>query len=309
VNRRGADAALIVACFLWGISFVIVKRALDDATPLAFAALRFGIGAALLAPFAHLGRRFSARELGAGLLLAALLGFGFLFQTTGLVWTTPSRSAFIVAISSVLAPAMAAVALRERPGWPLVTAVLLAALGTYWLTAPDAGGLNRGDVLTLATAVLFGVQIVATTALSRRYDPLRLVWLQIAGTAVLGAAGAALFEQTSIHWTRLFVWSLAYTAVGPTVVALLLQMFSQRHMSSARAALLFCFETLFAAACSWLVMGERLSVQQWLGGGLILGGMVLAELPTAHSAVGGQLSAVSSKVEVQGPGSDITDPS
>lgn len=309
MNRRGADAALVVACFLWGISFVIVKRALDDASPLAFAALRFGIGAALLAPFAHLGRRFSANELGAGLLLAALLGFGFLFQTTGLVWTTPSRSAFIVAISSVLAPAMAAVALRERPGWPLVTAVGLAALGTYWLTAPDAGGLNRGDVLTLATAVLFGVQIVATTALSRRYDPLRLVWLQIAGTAVLGAAGAALFEQSSIHWTRQFVWSLAYTAVGPTVAALLLQMLAQRHMTSARAALLFCFETLFAATCSWLVLGERLSAEQWLGGGLILGGMVLAELPTAHSAVSHQRSAVNSHVEVQRPGSDITDPS
>jgi drug/metabolite transporter (DMT)-like permease len=291
VNRRGADAALVVACFLWGISFVIVKRALDDAMPLAFAALRFGIGAALLAPFAHLGRRFTARELGAGLLLAALLGFGFLFQTTGLVWTTPSRSAFIVAISSVLAPAIAAVALHERPRWPLVTAVLLAALGTYWLTAPDAGGLNRGDVLTLATAVLFGVQIVATTALSRRYDPLRLVWLQIAGTAVLGAAGAVLFEQASIHWTRVFVWSLAYTAVGPTVAALLLQMLAQRHMSSARAALLFCFETLFAAACSWLVLGERLSAEQWLGGGLILGGMVLAELPNKPSAVSYQPSA------------------
>ncbi|HET9706969.1 MAG TPA: DMT family transporter [Gemmatimonadales bacterium] len=291
MNRRGADAALVAACFLWGISFVIVKRALDDATPLAFAGVRFGIGAILLAPFAHLGRRFSARELGAGLLLAALLGCGFLFQTTGLVWTTPSRSAFIVAISSVLAPAMAAVALRERPGWPLVTAVLLAAFGTYWLTAPDAGGLNRGDVLTLVTAVLFGVQIVATTALSRRYDPLRLVWLQIAGTAVLGAAGAALFEQASIHWTRQFVWSLAYTAVGPTVAALLLQMLAQRHMSSARAALLFCFETLFAATCSWLVMGERLTVLQWLGGGLILGGMVLAESPKALSAISDRLSA------------------
>ena len=288
---RKADAALIFACFLWGISFVIVKRALSDATPLAFAALRFGIGAALLAPFAHLRRRFSAAELGAGLLLAALLGFGFLCQTTGLVWTTPSRSAFIVAISSVLAPAIAAVTLRERPGWPLVLAVLLAALGTYWLTAPEAGGLNRGDMLTLATAVLFGVQIVATTSFSRRYDPLRLVWLQVAGTAVLGCAGAALFEQASIHWTGAFIWSLAYTAVGPTVVALLLQMLAQRHMSSARAALLFCFETLFAATCSWIVMGERLSAEQWLGGGLILAGMVLAEMPTTPSAVSDRASA------------------
>src|SRR5262249_51038005 len=172
VVKRKADAALIFACLLWGVSFVIVKRALDDATPLAFAAVRFGLGAALLAPFAHLGRRFSAAELGAGVLLASMLGFGFLFQTTGLVYTTPSRSAFIVAISSVLAPAMAAVAFRERPGWPLVAAVLLAALGTYWLTAPDAGGLNRGDVLTPPTAVAVGVPVLAATAPAPPYDPL-----------------------------------------------------------------------------------------------------------------------------------------
>ncbi|HMA43218.1 MAG TPA: DMT family transporter [Gemmatimonadales bacterium] len=283
MTRRQADFALISACLLWGVSFVVVKLALSDATPLAFAALRFAIGALVLAPFAGLRRPFTGPELRSGALLAGLLGIGFLAQTAGLVWTTPSRSAFIVAISSVLAPAMAALALRERPGWPLVTAVLLAALGTYWLTDPESGGLNRGDILTLGTAVLFGVQIVATTALSRRFDPLRLVWLQIAGTAALGALGAALFEQPAIHWTTTFTWALAYTALGPTVVALLLQMLSQRHMSSARAALLFCFETLFAAVTSWLVMGEHLSVEQWLGGGLILVGLLLAELRTEPS--------------------------
>jgi drug/metabolite transporter (DMT)-like permease len=169
--------------------------------------------------------------------------------------------------------------------------VLLAALGTYWLTDPESGGLNRGDVLTLATAVLFGMQIVATTALSRRFEPLRLVWVQIAGTAVLGTLGAVLLERPTIRWTSTFVWALAYTAVGPTVVALLLQMLAQRHMSSARAALLFCFETLFAAATSWMVMGEHLSALQWLGGGLILGGLMLAELRTGPSAVSHQRSA------------------
>lgn len=290
MTRRQADLALIAACLLWGVSFVVVKRALDDATPLAFAAVRFAIAALLLAPFARLRQPFTAAEVGSGVLLAGLLGIGFLAQTAGLVWTTPSRSAFIVAISSVLAPAMAALALRERPGWPLITAVLLAALGTYWLTDPDSGGLNRGDVLTLATAVLFGVQIVATTALSRRFNPFRLVWLQIAGTAVLGALGAALLERPVIHWTTTFVWALGYTAVGPTVLALLLQMLSQRHMSSARAALLFCFETLFAAVTSWVVMGEHLSAEQWLGGGLILGGLVLAELRTGPAAVSRQPS-------------------
>jgi drug/metabolite transporter (DMT)-like permease len=198
----------------------------------------------------------------------------------------------------------------------------VAALGTYWLTSPDAGGLNRGDLLTLVTAVLFGLQIVAITALSRRFDPLRLVWLQIAVTAVLGIAGAALLERASIHWTPGFLGALAFTAIGPTVVALWLQMLAQRHMSSARAALLFCFETLFAAATSWVVIGEHLSAEQWLGGGLILGGMVLAELRTAPSAVRVQPSAKSRQpsaisrqlptdreVDVQGPHGDITGPS
>ncbi len=53
---------------------------------------------------------------------------------------------------------------------------------------------------------------------------------------------------------------------------------AQRHMSSARAALIFCFEPLFAAVTSWLVLGERLSLVQWAGGGLILAGMVLVEV-------------------------------
>src|SRR5713101_363957 len=110
---RKADAALIFACLLWGVSFVVVKRALEDATPLAFATIRFAIAALVLAPFVRLRQPFPAGELGGGVLLAVLLGCGFLAQTSGLVWTTPSRSAFIVAVSSVLAPAMAAVALRE----------------------------------------------------------------------------------------------------------------------------------------------------------------------------------------------------
>jgi drug/metabolite transporter (DMT)-like permease len=109
--------------------------------------------------------------------------------------------------------------------------------------------------------------------------------VQIAGTAVLGIAGAALLERASIHWTPAFLWALAYTVIGPTLLALWLQMLAQRHMSSARAALLFCFETLFAAVTSWFVIGEHLSAGQWLGGGLILGGMVLAEVGNQTSDV------------------------
>jgi drug/metabolite transporter (DMT)-like permease len=290
VSRIRADVQLVFACFLWGVSFVVVKEGLASATPLAFAAVRFGLAALLLAPLARLRTPFTRTELLGGGALALLLGLGYLTQTIGLVWTTPSRSAFLVAISSVLAPGIAALALRERPSMRLLAALALAGAGVFWLTAPESGGLNRGDVLTLVTAVLYGGHIVTIGAFSRRGDPFHLVWLQILGTAVLAVLGTVFFEHSHIAWTPGFSAALIYTAAGATVATLLLQMHAQQHMSAARAAVLFCSESLFAATTSWLVLGERLSGAQWLGGGLILTGLVLAELRLPQAAMNGSSS-------------------
>ena len=278
MTRRQADLALLVATAMWGTSFVAVKSALASATPFAFLAIRFGLAALLLAP----GTRFTplprGRELAGGLLLGALVAVGFISVTLGLVITTPSRSAFIVAISSVLAPVIGFVVLGQRPAWFTAAALAVAGLGMYFLTAPDAGGLNRGDLLTLICALCFGGQIVAVTELSRHSDARRLVWMQIASTAVLAAAAALLFERPRIVWTPPFVAALAWTVVFASTVSFVLQAEAQRHMSTARAALIFCCEPLFAAVTSWLVLGETLSFMQWAGGGLILAGMVLVEV-------------------------------
>jgi drug/metabolite transporter (DMT)-like permease len=279
LTPRRADVTLLVATALWGTSFVAVKSALAYATPLAFLTVRFGIAALLLAP----GTRFTppprGRELWGGLLLGALVAVGFISVTMGLVITTPSRSAFIVAISSVLAPLIGFVVLGHRPGWPAAAALGLAGIGMYFLTAPDAGGLNRGDLLTLVCALCFGGQIVAVTELSRHSSPRRLVWIQIASTALVSGLAVGVFEPPRISWTPAFVAALGWTIVFASTVPFVLQAQAQRHMSSARAALIFCFEPVFAALTSWLVLGERLSLTQWAGGLLILVGMIAADLP------------------------------
>jgi len=282
-SARRADLTLALAALIWGVSFVVVKAGLAASTPLAFTALRFAIAALVLTPVARLGTPFTRGELRAGALLAGLLAIGFATQAVGLVSTTPARSAFLVASSSVLAPVVAFVALRQRPrGWVLA-ALGLAAVGMYLLTAPDAGGLNQGDLWTLATAVCFGGQIVAVAELSRRYDPARLVWMETVGTAAGATLSAAVFENVQLRWSPALLGALGYSAVLATALALLWQVRAQRHMSSARAALLFCLEPLFAALASWIWFGERLSLLQWGGGGLILAGMVLAELPGAQT--------------------------
>lgn len=284
MTRRRADALLVAATFLWGSSFVVVKGALSHSSPLAFLALRFGVAALLLAPFIRWRPFPDLRELAAGALLGALLAAGFAANTVGLVYTTPSRSAFIVASSSVLAPLVAFLVVRERPRWTALAALAVATVGMYFLTDPSAGGLNRGDLWTLVTAVAFGGQIVAVGELGRRFDVGRLVWMQTAITAAAAAIAAGVAEHVRVDWAPAFLGAVGYCAVFATAVALLWQMRAQREMSATRAALLFCFEPVFAAAASWLVWGERLSGAQWLGGALILGGMILADLPQRPAA-------------------------
>ena len=279
MKPRQADALLVAATAVWGVSFVVVKDALALAPPLTFLAVRFAIATLALAPFTDFAAPPSRDERRAGLILVALLATGFAAQAIGLQYTTPARSAFIVAISSVLAPVVAFAVLRQRLRWLVAVAVAIAGVGIYFLTAPASGGLNRGDLWTLITATVFGGHIVAVAEFSKRYDARRLVWFQMAGTAVAASVLAAVIEPTRMVWSPALVGALLYTGVVATALALVWQMQAQRHMSTARAALLLCFEPVFATITSWLWLGERLSAGQWAGAGLIVAGMILAELP------------------------------
>ena len=280
MTSRRADGLIIAATAVWGISFVVVKSALAASSPLAFLSMRFAIATLALAPLVSFRGSWSASELRGGLVLTLLLASGFATQAVGLQYTTPARSAFIVAISSVLAPVVAFTVLRQRLRWWVAVAVGIAGVGIYLLTAPGAGGLNRGDLWTLITALVFAGHIVAVTELSRRHDARRLVWLQLAGTTVGVAIAAALLEPIRVEWSLALGAALIYTGVVGTAAALVWQMRAQREMSSARAALLLCFEPVFATIASWAWLGERLSITQWIGAGLIVGGMILAELLT-----------------------------
>jgi len=283
VTRRRADVLLITAAAVWGVSFVVVKEALTAASPLLFLAIRFTIATLVLAPLANLRVRFSRAELRAGAVLTLLLASGFATQAYGLQYTTPARSAFIVAMSSVLAPMIALLVLRHRLAWQLLVALVVATLGLYFLTAPEAGGLNRGDLWTLVTAVVFGGHIVAVSEISKRFDAQRMVWLQLPATALGTLIAALLLERIRFEWSVGLGAALLFLGVMSTAVALVWQMRAQREMSSARASLLFCLEPVFAALTSRLFWGEQFSVNQGLGAGLILAGMVLAVIGEARA--------------------------
>src|SRR5690349_1417201 len=142
---------------VWGTTFVLVKQALQFASPLLFNAIRMSLAAVCLGVIyrRHL-TRMTRQALLAGITVGIFLFLGYAFQTTGLRLTTPSKSAFLTGVSTVLVPVVMLGLWRTRiPIWRAV-GIALAFVGLFLMTVPageqglaDFAKINAGDVLTI----------------------------------------------------------------------------------------------------------------------------------------------------------------
>jgi hypothetical protein len=159
-----ADLALAFITLIWGSTFVVVKEALADSSTLLFLALRFSLAAVSLAiVFRPLPSKFSAPGplLKGGILAGLCLFSGYAFQTFGLRYTTPSKSAFITGLSIVLVPAFNALLQRRAPHPSEALGVLIAAAGMALMTLrADSLRAEFGDLLTLGCAAAFAAHIL-----------------------------------------------------------------------------------------------------------------------------------------------------
>jgi drug/metabolite transporter (DMT)-like permease len=262
---------------IWGSTFVVVKEALVDASPLPFLGIRFTLAGILL--FLVMGRGLGERQaLGPGFLLGVFLFAGYLCQTTGLLYTTPSKSAFITGFAVILVPF-----LQVLHGFRLRAATIAGALlglaGIYFLVLPSGvHAVNRGDVLTLFGAVSFAVHIVLVGSYTRRFSFRHLVPVQILVVGLLAAAALPLNLDFRLHWTAGLIGALLLTAVLATGFAFSVQNWAQQFTPPAHTALIFALEPVFAALTSRLVLGERLGGKVFMGSALILAGMVVSEI-------------------------------
>jgi len=273
-----------VVTAIWGCTFVVVKGALADAAPLPFLAVRFILAGLLL--LAILGRgRVERGAIFPGCILGLFLFAGYLFQTWGLVYTTPSKSAFLTGFSVILVPLILIISglrrngSRDRLGPVNLFGAVLGLMGIYLLVAPSGmAGVNRGDILTLAGALSFAIHIVLVGRYTQKFSFLHLVPVQILAVGLLSLFALPLAPHQTLHLTGRLVMAILVTAVLATGVAFSVQNWAQQYTPAAHTALIFALEPVFAALSSWLVMREHLGGRVLMGSGLILAGMVVSEI-------------------------------
>lgn len=273
--------ALIAICAIWGATFTLVKDALEDASPLVFLTLRFGVATlALGIVFRWKGPiRLSWTLLRNGASLGLALFGGYLFQTVGLRFTTPARSAFLTALFIVFVPALLALQRRKLPGPRELAGIFLALAGLRLLASPISfEGASRGDALTLICALCYAGHILLLGRFSTAGDIRALTLLQIGVAFLLSASSFWWVEEPFLRASpRLWV-AVVFTGVLATAVAFLVQTWAQQIVSPTRTAFIFALEPVFAWITSFLLIGERLPASGIIGAALILSGILLVEI-------------------------------
>jgi drug/metabolite transporter (DMT)-like permease len=278
--------ALLAVTAVWGVTFVQVKDAIALYPLFAFLAVRFVLATLVLAvPGTHRLRSLGRRGVGSASLLGLLLAAGYAFQTAGLQRTTVSSTGFITGMYVVLTPLIALAVFRTRIGLGAWAGVAAATIGLAMLAGIHAGSLI-GDLLVLAGAAVYSLQIVLMERYAPRYDALAFTLVEMAAAAVGLLAIAIARGDLAVPrgWT---VWgALLVTGIFASALGYLVQTWVQRRTSAARTALAFTMEPVWTALFGVTLEGDRLGVVGWGGCAAIMGGILLAE-PGAASALAG----------------------
>lgn len=291
-SHRGADLALIGVTFIWGSTFVIVKDALSDISPLLFLVLRFSLASVALALILGPGIRATrsaakgsiAYSLKGGLLAGVFLWSGYALQTFGLMDTSPSKAGFLTGLAIPMVPLFAALIYRKPPRSIELTGIAVAASGMALMTLQSGAlEISRGDLLVILSAVTWALHIVTLGHFAVRGNTAILSISQIAFAAILSASTFWWVETVRVSWTPAVWVALVVTSIFATALAFSVQTWAQQFSTPTRTALIFALEGIFAWLTSFVLTGELLSRRATFGAALIVSGILLVEVKKAPS--------------------------
>jgi drug/metabolite transporter (DMT)-like permease len=272
-----AAAALLALAACWGSTFFLIKDLLDRVPTLDFLAVRFAIASvALLLVAPRALTRLSPVVRRHAVVLGLLYGVAQILQTTGLAHTPASVSGFVTGLYVVCTPLLAAALLRTRIPPVTWVAVALATVGLGVLALRGLS-LGYGELITLASAVLYALHIVGLGAWSTARDAVGMTILQVIVIALVCTVATA--HDGIVLPTRTGDWlSVLYMAVVVGALGLLGQTWAQAHLPPTRTAIIMSMEPVFAALFAVSLGGEDVTARLLLGGSLVLVAMLTVEL-------------------------------
>ncbi len=289
-KRILCSAALVLAAFFWGTTFVAQKSAVTDSLgPFTFNGIRCMIGSMALLPLAltigkppKMGNKPATplkKQLMYGGVCGCLLFVATNLQQWGLTDTTAGKSGFVTALYVVLVPIFGLFLFRKKVGWNIWPAVMLAAVGLYLLCVKEGFSVQMGDVITFFCAIVFAFHILAVDSVTEKIAGVTLSCVQFFVAGLLSLVCMVLFEHPNWETIQAASGALLYAGILSCGVAYTLQIVGQKHTDPTVASLLMSLESVFAVLSDWVVLKQDMEFGEIVGCVIMFGAIVFAQLP------------------------------
>jgi len=279
----------LVACTLiWGTTFIAQDTGMDNIGPFTFNSVRFFVGFLAVAPFVFL---FEKKKIKIQiknktnqffkliLPIGIFLFLGCIFQQVSLLYTDVANSAFFTIFYVIMVPIIAYFLFSEKIHWSIWPSALACVIGGYFLSDISNASIRFGDSLVLIGAIFWALHIIYIGKIINKFDiPFFIALIQNLIVSTLSFLLVIMFEEFNFSKIKLETLEILYAGILSGGVAFALQLFGQKNISAAPAAIVMSLEGVVAAITAWIILNQILGLNNIIGCTLILGGILLSQL-------------------------------
>jgi len=287
--KKTISFVCLIACtFIWGTTFIAQDTGMDNIGPFTFNSVRFFVGFLAVAPFVLLleKKKVNAQikpkinefykliiPVGIFLFLATV------FQQVSLLYTDVANSAFFTIFYVPMVPIIVYFLFSEKLHWSIWPSALACVIGGYFLSDISDANIRFGDGLVIIGALFWALHIIYIGKIIDQFDlPFFIAMLQNLVVAILSFLLVIIFEEIDFSKIKLETVEILYAGILSGGLAFALQLFGQKNISAAPAAIVMSLEGVVAAIAAWIVLYQILDLNNIIGCILILVGILLSQL-------------------------------
>ena len=278
----------LLCTFIWGTTFIAQDTGMDEIGPFTFNAVRFFVGFLAIAPLVILFeiKKFKSEfrlDFKTFVILSLLIGLslflGSALQQVALLYTDVANAAFFTIFYVPMVPIIIFLFGRKSIHWSVWPSVILCLIGGYLLTNFYNATVRLGDTLVVLGALFWSTHIIFTGIIVTKYNlPLTLGAVQTLIVAVSSFFVGFIYEEFIFENILKEIDSILYAGILSGGFAFVLQIYAQKNISPAPAAIIFSLEGVFATIAAWFLLDQILGINNLLGCFFILCGVLLSQL-------------------------------
>ena len=278
----------LLCTFIWGTTFIAQDTGMDDIGPFTFNAVRFFVGFLAILPLVFLfeTKKYSfefKKDKKLLLRLTIIIGFSLFFgsalQQVALLYTDVANAAFFTIFYVPLVPIIVFLFRKKKIHWSVWPSVCLCLIGGYLLTNFFDATVRLGDSLVILGALFWSFHIIYTDIFIKKFNlPLTLGAAQTMIVALLSFIVGLIYEEFILKNILKEIIPILYAGVLSGGFAFVLQIYAQKNISPAPAAIIFSLEGVFATIAAWIILNQILEINNILGCILILCGVLISQL-------------------------------